>query len=78
MTHVAHELSEEFPAEVEAIQTLRASNAHFARLADRYHEINRTIHRMETNVEPADDFTLEDLKKERLKLKDEIAGHLAA
>jgi uncharacterized protein len=78
MTHVPHELTEEFPERAEAIQALRSSNAHFARLADRYHDLNRTIHRMETNVEPADDLTIEPLKKERLKLKDEIAALLPA
>ena len=77
MTHVPHELPEEFPAKAEAIQAMRMTNTHFARLADRYHEVNRTLHRMETNIEPADDFTQEALKKERLKLKDEIATLLA-
>ena len=77
MSHVAHELTDEFPAQAQAIHALKASNAHFARIAERYHELNRTLHRMETNVEPADDFTMEELKKERLRLKDEIAGFLA-
>ncbi|MGD9540217.1 YdcH family protein [Methylocystis sp.] len=77
MSHVAHELHEEFPEQAEAIHTLKAGNAHFARIAEEYHELNRAIHRMETNVEPADDATIEDLKKKRLVLKDEIAGFLA-
>jgi uncharacterized protein YdcH (DUF465 family) len=77
MSHVAHELHEEFPEQAEAIHSLKASNAHFARLAEEYHTLNRTIHRMETNVEPADDATIEGLKKKRLSLKDEIAGFLA-
>lgn len=76
MSHVAHELTEEFPAQADTIHALRQSNAHFARLAERYHDVNRTVHRMESNVEPADDFTIEDLKKERLKLIDEIAAIL--
>ena len=78
MSHVPHELPEEFPANAAAIQSLKSANAHFARLADRYHDVNRVVHRMETNVEPADDFTMEELKKERLKLKDEIAQFLRA
>lgn len=78
MSHVAHELTDEFPAYTQAIQDLKASNAHFAKIAARYHEINRTLHRMDANVEPADDLTMETLKKERLKLKDEIAGFLGA
>jgi uncharacterized protein YdcH (DUF465 family) len=63
MSHVAHELHEEFPEKAEAIHALKASNAHFARLAEEYHTLNRTIHRIETEVEPADDATVEDLKK---------------
>ena len=74
MSHVAHELHEEFPEQAEAIHVLKANNAHFARIAEDYHTLNRAIHRMETNVEPADDGTIEDLKKKRLVLKDEIAG----
>jgi uncharacterized protein len=78
MSHVAHELHEEFPEKAEAIHALKASNGHFARLAEEYHTLNRSIHRIETNVEPADDATLENLKKKRLTLKDEIAGFVAA
>lgn len=74
--HVPHEIAAEFPAQAEAIQALRASSARFARVADHYAEVNRAIVRMETNEEPADDFTIENLKKERLKLMDEIAGFL--
>ena len=73
MSHVAHELHEEFPQKAAVIHTLKTSNAHFARLAEEYHTLNRTIHRMETNVEPADDATIEGLKKKRLHLKDEIS-----
>lgn len=51
MSHVAHELHEEFPEKADAIHALKASNAHFARLAQEYHTLNRSIHRMETNVE---------------------------
>lgn len=77
MSHVPHELHEEFPDKIEKMRELRASDAHFARLADEYHELNRTIHRGEADVEPMDDFRLEDLKKKRLALLDEIARYLA-
>lgn len=77
MGHTPHELHEEFPEEAEAIHALKASNAHFARLAEEYHALNRSIHRMESNVEPVVDATIEDMKKRRLSLKDEIARMLA-
>ncbi len=78
MSHVPHELPEEFPQQIEAIQALKQTNHHFARIVDDYHELNRAIHRSETNVEAMDDFELEKLKKKRLTLKDEIVRELAA
>lgn len=77
MSHVPHELHEEFPEAAEKISQLKQKNAHFARISVEYHDVNKTIHRMETNVEPASDAALEQLKKQRLALKDQIAGMLA-
>jgi uncharacterized protein YdcH (DUF465 family) len=77
MSHVAHELHEEFPDKADTIHRLKGGNAHFARLADEYHDVNRAIHRMEADVEPVADETLESMKKQRLTLKDEIAQLLA-
>ncbi|GAB4516582.1 MAG: DUF465 domain-containing protein [Roseibium sp.] len=78
MSHVPHELHEEFPEAADALHNLKTSDAHFARLADEYHTVNREVHRIETDVEPASDEVLEDLKKKRLHLKDQIAAMLAA
>lgn len=77
MSHVPHELAEEFPEHVEKMHEMKTSSAHFAKLFDEYHDINRAIHRAETNVQPTDDFHMEDMRKERLRLKDEIYGMLA-
>ena len=76
MTHTPHELHEEFPEHAERIHELKTSNAHFANLFDTYHEINRAVHRAETDVEPTDDFHLEDMKKQRLLLLDQLAEML--
>jgi hypothetical protein len=78
MTHVPHGLHEEFPGSAAAISRLKIGDAHFARLADTYEHLNREIHRIESEVEPTGDAALEDLKKRRLKLKDEIAAMLRA
>lgn len=78
MSHTPHELSDEFPQKVEKIHELKANNAHFAKLADEHHAINREIHRIETNIEPATDQVLETLKKKRLSILDEVATFLAA
>lgn len=72
-----NELDEMFPQDKEAIHNLKAHNAHFARLADEYHAINRSVHRMETNVEPVSDETMEIERKTRLKLLDEIWAMIA-
>ncbi|MFT4961039.1 MAG: hypothetical protein ACI92Z_002125 [Paracoccaceae bacterium] len=72
MSHTPHELAEEFPDNVDQMSELKQSDAHFARLHDEYHELNRTIHRAETNVEPIEDLAGVDLRKKRAMLKDEI------
>ena len=78
MSHVPHELAEEFPNDIDRMHALKAENAHFARLFDDYHELNRAIHRAETNVEPTDDFHMTQMRKQRMAMKDEIAGMLSA
>lgn len=72
MSHTPHELAEEFPDKADVMHALKQSDAHFARLADEYHEINRTVHRAETNVEPLEDLAGIELRKKRAQLKDEI------
>jgi len=76
MTHTPHELLAEFPEKAAKLHELKVSNAHFLRLHDEYHEVNREIHRIESGVAPTSDEVLEDLKKSRLKLLDEISGML--
>ena len=77
MKNTPHELAEEFPDQTDAIRALKEKDAHFARLADAYHDVNREIHRLETRVEAASEVREEDLRKRRLQLKDEIAAMLA-
>ena len=76
MADTPHQLHEEFPEYRDRMHQLKESNAHFRRLQDEYHDVNRKIHRAETNIEPTDDFHMEDLRKRRLRLKDEIFGML--
>jgi hypothetical protein len=78
MTHVPHELHEAFPDAAERLHELKLTNGHFARLESEYHELNRRIHRAETDIEPVADHTLEDMKKRRLALLDEISAMLKA
>lgn len=78
MSHTPHELAEEFPDHVDAISALNQTDAHFAKLADEYHEINRAVHRAETYVEPTDDLHMQQMRKERLSLKEQIWAALNA
>jgi uncharacterized protein YdcH (DUF465 family) len=78
VSHVPHELADDFPEHAERIHALKLSDAHFAKLADAYHEVNRAVHRVETRVEPASEAYEEELRKQRLRLKDEIAAILNA
>ncbi len=78
MTHTPHELAEEFPADIDKMHALKTADAHFGRLFDEYHEVNKIIHRSETDVEPMADDHVTELRKKRMLLKDQIAKSLRA
>ncbi len=67
-----HDLQHEFPEYKDAIHQLKTSNNHFAKLFDEYHAVNKQIRRIEENAEAVTDEALETLKRERLRLKDEL------
>lgn len=77
MSHTPHELHEEFPDKIEVISALKQSDAHFSKIADEYHEVNRAVHRAETNIEPMESLAEVDLRKQRAALKDEIWSYLS-
>jgi uncharacterized protein YdcH (DUF465 family) len=67
-----HDLLHEFPEHRERIDELLANDNHFAHLADKYNSVDREIYGIEQGVEtPSDEYT-EQLKKQRLLLKDEL------
>ena len=74
MSNTPHELSAEFPNDHAVLHELKLSNAHFVTLAERYHEVNGEIHRIESEIETPSDAHTEMLKKQRLALLDEISG----
>lgn len=76
MIQIRHELRDEFPTEVRFIEQLARTSHHFRQLVTHYDNVNRTIHHVESEEQPTTDEVLEQLKKERLKLKDEIAKNL--
>jgi hypothetical protein len=77
MSHVQHELADEFPDDHQILHYLKLNDAHFVKLSDAHHDLNREIHRIESGVEAASDDRLESLKKQRLTLLDDVAQIIA-
>lgn len=72
MLNEKHDLIHEFPEHRETIHNLKMTDNHFARLFAEYHEIDHEIHRIEVGEEtPSDDY-VEEKKKQRLNLKDNL------
>ena len=78
MDLLKHDIVHEFPQLKDKIHTLKTTHHHFARLYNAYDEVNHTIAKIETGGAVMSDQALEDLKKQRLKLKDEIVEMLNA
>ena len=76
MSNTPHELADEFPDDHALLHELKLHNPHFVTLAERYHEVNGEIHRIEVGIENTSDEYAETLKKQRLALIDEIAAML--
>ncbi len=77
MSHVAHDLHAEFPNDGDILHDLKMSDQHFQTVSDRYHDINKEIHRIEAEVEAASDERSEELKKQRLLILDEVAAMIS-
>ena len=77
MSNTTHELAEELPESADHMSMLKQSYAHFAKLFEDYHEVNRAVHRAETNIEPTSDEHMNMLRKQRMALKDQIAQYLS-
>lgn len=78
MANTPHELAEEFPAEAGKISALKETDAHFARLVEEYHGLNRDVHRAETRVQPVSEEHEAELRRQRAALKDQIWQRLSA
>ncbi|QPM91900.1 YdcH family protein [Pseudooceanicola algae] len=76
MSNTPHQLHDEFPQFAQALHDLKTQDAHFARLAEEYQEVNGQIHRAETDVTPISDAAMTDLRKRRGALRDQIFAAL--
>ena len=66
----------EFPDHKEKIAKLMHDDHHFAILVKDYAMLDRTVFGLEERGTPVDDHVIEDLKKQRLHLKDQIFASL--
>jgi len=74
----SHDLLHEFPDLEQKIATLRASSEEFAHLMSEYDMLDARVRKLEELGTPVADETIEDLKKERLLMKDRLYELLRA
>jgi uncharacterized protein YdcH (DUF465 family) len=65
-----------FPEFRDLITELKGQDPHFSRLFHRHNELDQEIKNMEIGLVPAGDLVIEQLKKEKLHLKDQLYGIL--
>lgn len=68
----SHDLHHEFPEYNDRIHELKMTDNHFKRLFNEYDEIVHTLMRVEQNIETPSDDVIEEMKKQRLHLKDQL------
>ncbi|WP_301100949.1 DUF465 domain-containing protein [Propionivibrio sp.] len=73
-----HELHREFPEFLDVMQVLRTSDSSFSQMFDEYHNLTSQVERLEEEDVPVDDFTIEEMKKVRVRLKDKMYKLLVA
>ncbi|MEM9016910.1 MAG: DUF465 domain-containing protein [Verrucomicrobiota bacterium] len=71
-----HPLTTELPEYHDAIHKLKMSDAHFRRLMDEYEATDKEVFRMEEGIETPEDAVLNEAKKKRLDLKDQLLSML--
>ena len=74
----SHDLRHEFPDLEEKISVLRESDEEFAHLMKDYDNLDAEVRKLEELGTPVADETIEDLKKERLLMKDRLYDMLQA
>ncbi|CAN7660367.1 DUF465 domain-containing protein [Rhizobium sp. LjRoot30] len=72
MSNTPHRLADEFPEHVALLRRLREEDRHFARQCEEYESVNDKIHLAETDIQPADDMHMTEMRKSRMSLKDAI------
>ena len=71
-----HGLVKEFPEYENKIHELKTSDSEFAKLFEKYEEIDKEIYRIEMQIENTSDEYVENLKIRRVQLKDQLYAML--
>jgi uncharacterized protein YdcH (DUF465 family) len=71
-----HSILKDFPEMANRIHVMKKANSHFAALSNKYDELEHSIHSMESGAETFTDEHLDEQRKKRLKLKDELFSML--
>ena len=67
-----HALNREFPELADVIAALKETDLHFVHLLKQHDLVDDQITKDEMGVAPMGDTSLEDLKKQRVQLKDQL------
>ena len=76
MTIEHHDLHHEFPEMTDKIRELKMKDRHFARLFEEYHDVDKEVRKIEEDMTPAADETLDALRMKRVHLKDDLYSML--
>lgn len=67
-----HSLVQEFPEYKDKIHELKISDPEFAKLFEKYDDVDKEIYRIEMQIENTSDEYIENLKIRRVQLKDQL------
>ena len=78
MSQGNHDLAQELPEYKDKIHVLKTSDNHFKKLFEEYGDVTKEVNNLEFATAVYTDVQIEELKKKRLRLKDELLSILAA
>lgn len=74
MSQTPVDFSQEFPEYKDHVHQLKLQDAHFARIFSEYQDCSAQLHRIAQEIETPSDDVVEQLKKQRLHLKDQLVA----